>query len=86
MGRLNDIGTDGDGLIADIADIFALHGIETEIIAASIRDPKSVVAAAKMGAHIATVPFGVFEKMFSHPLTDAGIETFMKDWNGRAVK
>lgn len=82
VGRLNDIGSDGDGLIGEIADIFAIHGIKTEIIAASIRDPKSVVTAAKMGAHIATVPYDVLSKMFSHPLTDAGIEKFMADWNG----
>ena len=86
VGRLNDIGSDGDGLIADIVEIFEIHGIETEIIAASIRDPKSVVSAAKMGAHIATVPFGVLSKMFSHPLTDAGLEKFMADWNARSVK
>lgn len=86
VGRLNDIGTDGDGLISEIADIFAIHGIATEIIAASIRDPKSVVTAAKMGAHIATVPYGVLSKMFAHPLTDAGIEKFMEDWSGMQAK
>ncbi|MBQ4087716.1 MAG: fructose-6-phosphate aldolase, partial [Clostridia bacterium] len=79
VGRLNDIGSDGDGLIGEIADVFAIHGIETEIIAASIRDPKMVVTAAKMGAHIATVPYGILSKMFAHPLTDAGIEKFMAD-------
>ena len=86
VGRLNDIGSDGDGLIGEIADVFAIHGIETEIIAASIRDPKMVVTAAKMGAHIATVPYGILSKMFAHPLTDAGIEKFMADWQGMQAK
>lgn len=86
VGRLNDIGADGDGLIGEIADIFAIHGIETEIIAASIRDTKMVVTAAKMGAHIATVPYGILSKMFAHPLTDAGIEKFMADWQGMQAK
>lgn len=86
VGRINDIGADGDELIADIAEIFELHGIRTKIIAASIRDPKSVIAAAKMGAHIATVPFGVLNKMFVHPLTEAGIEKFTEDWNSRQEK
>ena len=86
VGRLNDIGADGDGLIFDIAEIFKLHGIQTEIIAASIRDPKNVIAAAKMGAHIATVPLGVLSKMFVHPLTEAGIAKFMEDWNSHLAK
>lgn len=86
VGRLNDIGADGDGLIFDIAEIFKPHGIKTEIIAASIRDPKNVIAAAKMGAHIATVPFGVLSKMFVHPLTEAGIVKFMEDWNSHLAK
>lgn len=86
VGRVNDIGMDGDGLIGEIADIFMLHDIDTEIIAASIRDPKSVVTAAKMGSHIATVPYGVLKKMFHHPLTDAGIEKFMQDWAAHTAK
>ncbi len=86
VGRLNDIGSDGDGLIGEIAEIFDIHGIATEIIAASIRDPKSVVTAAKMGSHIATVPYSVLSKMFAHPLTDAGIEKFMADWSGMQAK
>ena len=81
VGRLNDISNDGITLIKTIADIFSLHNIKTEIIAASIRDPQSVVACAKAGAHIATLPYKVIQAMFVHPLTDAGIQKFKKDWN-----
>lgn len=82
VGRLDDIGVDGIGLINDIADIFAIHDISTEIIAASIRNESHVTKAALAGADIATVPFGVIMKMLKHPLTDAGIEKFLKDWEG----
>jgi len=82
VGRLDDIGEQGIGLVGDVAHIFALHDIPTQIIAASIRHPHHVFEAAQAGAHIATVPFGVLKKMFSHPLTDAGIERFLKDWEG----
>jgi len=81
LGRLDDIGTVGMDLVADIAQIFAMHGLETEIIAASIRNPLHVTEAAKVGAHIATVPYKVIEQMTKHPLTDAGIASFLKDWN-----
>ncbi|MGL5656508.1 MAG: fructose-6-phosphate aldolase [Fusobacteriaceae bacterium] len=81
VGRLDDIGLDGLELISDISDIFNIHGIETEIIAASIRNPLHASGAAKAGAHIATIPYGVFLSMFNHHLTDAGIEKFLKDWN-----
>jgi len=80
MGRLDDISSDGSALVEEIADIFAIHGIDTEIIAASIRGPQDVVRAAKSGAHIATVPYKVLKQMISHPLTDKGIERFNKDW------
>ncbi|MCL2664331.1 MAG: fructose-6-phosphate aldolase [Defluviitaleaceae bacterium] len=80
VGRLDDIGAEGTALIEEIADIFDLHGIQTEIIAASIRNPAHVLQAAKCGAHIATVPFDVFKQMSRHPLTDSGIEKFLKDW------
>ncbi|WP_153126984.1 fructose-6-phosphate aldolase [Peribacillus tepidiphilus] len=83
LGRLDDIGHDGLKLISDIADIFAIHDIETEIIAASIRHPMHVTEAALKGAHIATVPYKVIMQMFNHPLTDKGIEAFLKDWAGR---
>lgn len=81
VGRLDDIGLDGLELISDISDIFNIHGIETEIIAASIRNPLHASGAAKAGAHIATIPYAVFLSMFNHHLTDAGIEKFLKDWN-----
>ncbi|KYH29684.1 fructose-6-phosphate aldolase [Clostridium colicanis] len=77
-GRLDDIGTDGIDLIADIAQIFDIYGIETEIIAASIRHPMHVLNAAKAGSHIATIPYKVLMQMLNHPLTDRGIEQFLK--------
>ncbi|MBE6043982.1 fructose-6-phosphate aldolase [Clostridium thermopalmarium] len=80
-GRLDDIGTDGIDLIADIAQIFDIYGIETEIIAASIRHPMHVLNAAKAGSHIATIPYKVLMQMLNHPLTDRGIEQFLKDYN-----
>lgn len=86
VGRLDDISTDGIKLIADIAEIFDIHGIETEIISASIRTPGQVVESAKAGAHIATIPHKVFKQMLSHPLTDAGIDRFLKDWEAAKGK
>jgi len=80
IGRLDDIGQEGMMLIEEIVDIFDAHGIETEIIAASIRNPIHVTASARAGAHIATIPFSVIRQMISHPLTTAGIERFLKDW------
>jgi transaldolase len=82
LGRLDDIGMNGLNLIEEIVDIFDTHGIETEIIAASIRNPIHVVEAARLGAHIATIPYNVIVQMSKHPLTDAGIERFLKDWEG----
>ena len=81
VGRLNDISSDGDALISTISEIFSLHGITTEIIAASIRSPEDVVISARCGADIATVPYKIIMQMIKHPLTDSGIERFMKDWN-----
>ena len=80
LGRLDDIGQDGVALVADIANIFALHDINTEIIAASIRNPMHITEAALNGAHIATVPYNVIMSLFKHPLTDKGIEAFLADW------
>ena len=80
VGRLDDIGTEGIDLVADIAKIFKLHGIKTEIIAASIRNTMHVTEAAEAGSDIATVPFKVIKGMISHPLTTSGIERFLKDW------
>ncbi len=82
VGRLNDISSDGNKLIENISKIFKLHDISCEIIAASIRSPEDVVDAALAGANIATIPYGVIVRMISHPLTDAGIERFLKDWEG----
>jgi transaldolase len=81
LGRLDDIATNSLELIETIVDIFEIHDISTEIIAASIRSPLHVVAAARAGAHIATVPGNVIKAMLKHPLTDSGIERFLKDWN-----
>ena len=80
VGRLNDIASCGNNLISEIAELFDLHAIDTEIIAASIRSPQDAVDAALAGAHIATIPYKVLEQMLHHPLTDAGIERFLKDW------
>ncbi len=80
LGRLDDIAMDSMNLIEEIVDIFDRHNIATEIIAASVRHPVHVVQAARLGAHIATVPYNVIVQMAKHPLTDAGIERFLKDW------
>jgi transaldolase len=80
LGRLDDIGNTGMTLIEEIVDIFSTHGIQTEIIAASVRNPIHVIEAARLGAHIATVPYKVIEQMSKHPLTDIGIQRFLKDW------
>ncbi|MBB5150003.1 fructose-6-phosphate aldolase [Ureibacillus thermosphaericus] len=86
LGRLDDIGQNGVQLVAQIAEIFDIHQIETEIIAASIRHPQHVVEAALAGADIATVPFKVLKQLFHHPLTDKGIEAFLADWEKRSNK
>lgn len=83
LGRLDDIGHTGMDLIQDIAEIFDIHGIQTEIIAASVRHPIHVKEAALYGAHIATIPFNVIQQLVKHPLTDQGIEKFLADWNNR---
>ncbi len=83
LGRLDDISMTGTDLIEDIVQIFDNYGLETEIIAASIRHPVHVTDCALAGAHIATVPYKVIEQMVKHPLTDAGIEKFQEDY--RAV-
>ena len=80
LGRLDDISVRGTDLISEVAEIFNIHGIDTEIIAASIRNPMHVTDCALAGADIATVPYKVIEQMTHHPLTDAGIEKFQKDY------
>ncbi|WP_040227608.1 fructose-6-phosphate aldolase [Bhargavaea cecembensis] len=86
LGRLDDIGQNGMDLIAQIAEIFAIHDIETEIIAASIRHPQHITEAALNGAHIATTPLKVLKQMFHHPLTDKGLEAFLSDWERRTAE
>lgn len=81
VGRLDDIGQEGMTLISEIASIFSIHRIQTKIIAASIRHPMHVTQAALSGAHIATIPYKVFEQMIHHPLTEQGIEKFLADWS-----
>ena len=80
LGRLDDISTPGVDLIRTIAEMFAVAGIETEIIAASVRHPMHVTDCALAGADIATVPYNVIEQMIKHPLTDQGIEKFQADY------
>jgi transaldolase len=86
LGRLDDIGHNGVDLIGEIAEMFDIHGLETEIIAASIRHPQHVTQAALQGAHIGTMPFSVIEQMTKHPLTDSGIEKFLADWESTQKK
>lgn len=80
VGRLDDVSNNGMELIAEIVDIFNNYDISTEIIAASIRHPMHVTQAARLGCHIATVPLKILIQMTKHPLTDKGIEQFLKDW------
>lgn len=80
LGRVDDISMDGMELVRTIAEIFEVHGINTEIIAASVRYPIHVIEAARAGAHIATVPYALVMQMVKHPLTDAGLEKFKADW------
>ncbi|WP_024621127.1 fructose-6-phosphate aldolase [Metaclostridioides mangenotii] len=86
VGRLDDIGQNGMGLIEEIVDIFDVNAIETEVIVASVRHPIHVVEAARLGADIATVPYKVINQMIKHPLTDKGIENFIKDWEGASLQ
>ena len=80
LGRLDDISVRGTDLISEVAEIFNIHNIDTEIIAASVRHPMHVTDCALVGADIATVPYKVIEQMTHHPLTDQGIEKFQKDY------
>ncbi|MGI6597120.1 MAG: fructose-6-phosphate aldolase [bacterium] len=80
VGRLDDRGEDGLGLVGEIMKVFNTYRYATEVIAASIRTPRQVVGAALAGAHIATVPFKVLQRLFEHPLTAQGIERFRADW------
>src|SRR5918911_1724719 len=80
IGRLDDIGQNGLQLLAEIVEIYSNYSWQTEILAASIRTPIHVVEAARMGAHVATMPFKVIEQLIKHPLTDKGLEQFLADW------
>lgn len=84
VGRLDDIGDDGVAVVEDIVNIFQNYGIETEIIAASIRTSAHVTAVARAGSDIATVPYKVIESMIGHPMTTSGIDRFLSDWAGIA--
>ncbi|MFC4636789.1 fructose-6-phosphate aldolase [Deinococcus hohokamensis] len=83
-GRVDDIGWDGIDLIRQIKEAYVLGGIETKVLAASIRHPMHVVQSALAGADVATIPYKVFTQMIKHPLTQAGLDGFMKDWAKRA--
>ena len=80
VGRLDDIGQDGMGLIAEIVEIYQNYDFATEVLVASVRHPQHVVMAAKLGAHVCTVPPKVIWQLFQHPLTDKGLEAFLADW------
>ncbi|HDR7254398.1 TPA: fructose-6-phosphate aldolase [Bacillus pacificus] len=80
LGRLDDISEDGVLLVAKIAELFDVHQLDTQIIAASVRHPDHVTRVAMAGAHIATIPYKVIEQLVMHPLTDQGIEKFAADW------
>jgi transaldolase len=80
VGRLDDIGHDGMELIAEIMEIYENYPFKTEVLVASVRHPQHVVQAAKIGAHVATLPPNVLRALFAHPLTDKGLDAFLKDW------
>lgn len=80
LGRLDDISEDGVLLVAKIAELFRIHNLDSQIIAASVRHPDHVTRVAMAGAHIATVPYSVIEQLTKHPLTDQGLEKFAADW------
>jgi transaldolase len=80
VGRLDDAGHDGMQVVRDMVDVFKHYQLSTQVIAASIRHPLHCVAAAKAGAHIATVPYNVLMQMIHHPLTDIGVTRFLSDW------
>jgi transaldolase len=80
VGRLDDISHAGMGIVSEIIEIYENYLFDTEVIVASVRNPLHVVEAAKMGAHIATIPYSVIIQLIKHPLTDIGLERFLKDW------
>lgn len=86
VGRLDDVGDDGMALVKDIVAVYHNYNLSTQVIAASIRHPQHCIAAAKAGAHIATVPYSVLIQMMQHPLTDVGVARFIADWKSAAAK
>jgi transaldolase len=80
VGRLDDVSQDGLILLREILEIYRAYGFRTQVLAASLRHPMHVLEAAKMGSHIGTMPFKVFQQLFQHPLTDRGLAGFLKDW------
>ncbi len=82
VGRIDDVGGDGMDLVSQILDIYDEYAFDTEVIVASVRHPQHVLDAALLGAEIATIPYAILKKLFNHPLTDVGIERFLKDWEG----
>ena len=80
VGRLDDLNQDGMDVIRELVSIVEIHGLETEVLTASIRGPRHVTDAALAGSHVATLPFKVLKQMVHHPLTDSGIVQFQKDW------
>jgi transaldolase len=86
VGRLDDIGENGMGLIAQLVEIFDNYDFGTEILVASVRGPQHVIEAARLGADIATMPFSVISQLLKHPLTDSGNKKFLEDWNAAHAK
>jgi transaldolase len=86
VGRLDDIGESGMALIADIMQIFNAYHFKTEVLVASVRSPMHVIEAAKLGAHVATLPPPVLRSLFNHPLTDKGLAAFLADWSKTGQK
>ena len=81
LGRVDDIGNDGIGLLAEIVEVYRVQGYKTLVLAASLRGPQHVVDSAKAGADVATMPYTVFKSLVNHPLTDIGLERFHRDWD-----
>lgn len=81
IGRLDDIACEGMGLVADCQEIMTNYDFDSEIIVASVRHPIHILESARLGADICTIPFNVISKLYDHPLTDIGIEKFLKDWD-----
>jgi len=80
LGRVDDIGNDGIGLLGEIVEIYRVQGYRTQVLAASLRHPQHIVDAAKVGADVATMPHQVFKALVKHPLTDIGLKRFLEDW------